>query len=95
MPVTKSVSHYRPAALRHGLGCPDLRGLNGDHGSGACERTVVHLRYSLMDLRLGPGSQRTTLSHKRGYKGGARWSRAGTPGAPSRLRVEMNDVGTT
>ncbi|XP_033949435.1 rho guanine nucleotide exchange factor 9 isoform X5 [Pseudochaenichthys georgianus] len=45
-----------------------------------------------MDLRLGPGSQRTTLSHRRGEKGGALWSRAGTPGAPSRLRVEMNDL---
>ncbi|XP_067374213.1 rho guanine nucleotide exchange factor 9 isoform X7 [Channa argus] len=45
-----------------------------------------------MDLRLGPGSQRTTLSHRRGEKGSARWSRAGTPGAPSRQRVEMNDL---
>ncbi|XP_069026563.1 rho guanine nucleotide exchange factor 9 isoform X4 [Embiotoca jacksoni] len=45
-----------------------------------------------MDLRLGPGSQRTTLSNRRGEKGSARWSRAGTPGAPSRLRVEMNDL---
>ncbi|MED6244965.1 guanine nucleotide exchange factor 9 [Ataeniobius toweri] len=43
-----------------------------------------------MDLRLGPGSQRTTLW--RGEKSGARWSRAGTPGAPSRLRFEMNDL---
>lgn len=90
------ISHHRPAALRHGLGCPDLRGVYGDRGSGACERAVdVHPRYSLMDLRLGPGSQRSTLSHRTGEKGSARWSRAGTPGAPSRLRVEMNDVGTT
>lgn len=73
-----------------------MRGVYCDRGSGACERAVdVHPRYSLMDLRLGPGSQRTTLSHRRGEKGGALWSRAGTPGAPSRLRVEMNDVGTT
>ena len=95
-PVTERASGHRPAALRHGLGCPDLRGVYGDRGSGACERAVdVHPRYSLMDLRLGPGSQRATLSHRRGEKGGTRWSRAGTPGAPSRLRVKMNDVGTT
>jgi len=52
-----------------------------------------------MDLRSGPGAQRGggggALSHWRGEQGGARWSRAGTPGAPSRLRVDMNDVGTT
>lgn len=94
--MNESASQQRPAALRHGLGCPDVRGVYGDRGSGACERAVdVHPRYSLMDLRLGPSSQRTTLSHRRGEKGSARWSRAGTPGAPSRLRVEMNDVGTT
>lgn len=72
-----------------------MRGVYGDRVSGACERAVVHPRYTLMDLRLGPGSHRSTLSHRRGEKGGARWSRGGTPGAPSRLRVEMNDVGTT
>lgn len=95
-PVTKSAAPHRPAALRHGLGCPDLRGVCGDRGFGACERAVdVHPRHSLMDVHLGPGSQRSTLSHGRGEKGVARWSRAGTPGAPSRLRVEMNDVGTT
>lgn len=80
-----------------GLGCPDLRGVYGDRGSGARERAVdVPPRYSLMDLRLGPGSQqRAALTYRRGEHSGARWSRAGTPGAPSRIRVAMNDVGTT
>lgn len=89
-------SQPRSAALRHGLGRPDVRGVYGDSGAGACERAVdVHPRYSLMDQRWGAAEQRATLAHRRGEQGGARWSRAGTPGAPSRLRVEMNDVGTT
>ncbi|XP_077387543.1 rho guanine nucleotide exchange factor 9 isoform X7 [Festucalex cinctus] len=42
---------------------------------------------------MDPRSQRASLSHgRRGETGGARWLRAGTPGAPSRLRVEMNDL---
>lgn len=66
--MTESTAQHRPAALRHGLGRPDLRGVYGDRGSGACERAVdVHPRYSLNGSALGArfAAQRTFTQERR------------------------------